>query len=167
MRDIKVKHIDRSIKEVDKKATLEHFEKQVDMNTKDKQSCKNDTKEEAPSSPNQQAVNKVIRREKTTAVESAYRAEKYVKNKYAKRNSERSQAIKTKENIRSATDITSLQKPESRIKQKTMDKKDRTLSSKLKSLSYRPMKKNHYSSKKLLKKRLLSFVKVHQLQQKQ
>lgn len=150
MRDIKVKHIDRSIKEVDKKATLEHFEKQVDMNTKDKQSCKNDTKEEAPASPNQQAVNKVIKREKTTAVESAYRAKKYVKNKYAKRNSEQSQAIKTKENIRNATDttsITSLQKPESRIKQKSIIKKDRTLSSKLKSLGYRPMKKNHYSSR--------------------
>ncbi|MEF9962023.1 MAG: lysozyme family protein [Erysipelotrichaceae bacterium] len=149
MKDIKVKQTIKNIKTSDKKSTLEHFEKKANVTTKDKQSNKNEVIEQGSSSPNQHAVNKVIKREKVTAVESVYRAKKYVKNKRSRRKMEDAHRIKTKEVVKGNAETTSSTLPKQdkpNIKQKQCIKKERTFSRKLKSLNnYSNIKKNQYN----------------------
>ncbi|MEF9920361.1 MAG: lysozyme family protein [Erysipelotrichaceae bacterium] len=149
MKDIRIKDIDRSIKANDRKATIEHFEKKANVSTKDKQLNKNENNEDGPISPNHQAVDKVITREKKTAVESVYRAKKYVKSKQADKKIKSAQTIKTKEDLRSGTEPTSnnpLKQGKETIKQKSTIKNERTITSKLKSFNNSGVtKKNNYN----------------------
>lgn len=149
MKDIRIKDIDRSIKANDRKATIKHFEKKANVSTKDKQLNKNGNNEDGPISPNHQAVDKVITREKKTAVESVYRAKKYVKSKQSDKKIKSAQTIKTKENLRSGTETTSnnpLKQGKETIKQKSTIKNERTITNKLKSFNNSGVtKKNNYN----------------------
>lgn len=155
MKDIKIKQTIADIKTTDKKSTHEYFEKKANVTTKDKKPHKEEGKEEISYSPNQQAVDKVVKREKKTVVESTYRARKYVKNKRVKDKRERQAVIKTKDVVKDTAETPTAsasanvdKKNKQSIKSKQTTKKERSIKNKFKSLrSNNTLKRKTYNSR--------------------
>lgn len=141
MRDIKVKEVKHDIKRLDKKADIEYYEKKAEIKTKDKENTKGKEEETSSSSPYHQAVDKVVKREKKTATESAFYARKYTKNKRINLQVVKTREFSSAEQIKKHSGVKT--NPQT-IKQKSVTPRERTVSSRIR-ITNKNIKKNNYN----------------------